>query len=252
MKIYSVLKMGEYHTNHCEDHLYYGEIGNDKIICAIMDGCTMSIESYFASTLIGKILRKVSKEKGYKELLGHEQHIQTIEEHLKDMLFEMFKDLKLIKNQLMLDIKELLTTLIILVYDKKQNEGIVLIIGDGLVSINGKIKEYDQDNKPDYLGFHLNKDFDAWYSTQNQKIFFTNLYDVSIATDGIFTFENINLVKTEETINVIDFLVNDKSNSNREEMLNIKIKKLENGFGLKPTDDFSMIRIMSNFSDSAE
>ena len=31
-----------------------------------MDGCTMAAESYFASTLIGKILRKIAKEIAYK------------------------------------------------------------------------------------------------------------------------------------------------------------------------------------------
>ena len=67
MKIYSALQIGEYHTNHCEDYLFIGEIGSDKILCAVMDGCTMATDSYFVSTLVGKLLRKIVKIKGYQK-----------------------------------------------------------------------------------------------------------------------------------------------------------------------------------------
>ena len=42
MKIYSAILIGDYHPNHCEDYLYIGEFGKDKIICAVMDGCTIT------------------------------------------------------------------------------------------------------------------------------------------------------------------------------------------------------------------
>ena len=50
-------QIGEFHINHNEDFLVSCEIGNDKMMIAVMDGCTMGTESYFASTLIGKLLR---------------------------------------------------------------------------------------------------------------------------------------------------------------------------------------------------
>jgi hypothetical protein len=144
----------------------------------------------------------------------------------------------------MLDQKELLTTLIILLADKKTNEGIVLVVGDGLVSINGTITEFDQDNKPDYLGFHLSEDFETWYSLQKQKIAFSDIQDISIATDGIFMFTPVKKVETTETIDAIDFLLNDKTNEENEEMLELKLKRLEHNYGLKPTDDFAMVRLI--------
>lgn len=64
MKTYSALQIGDYHLNNCEDYLFIGDIGNDKILCAVMDGCTMGTDSYFVSTLTGKLLRKIAKEKG--------------------------------------------------------------------------------------------------------------------------------------------------------------------------------------------
>lgn len=245
MNIYSTLQIGDYHINHCEDYLFVGEIGNDKILCAVMDGCTMAIDSYFASTLVGKLLRKIALEKGYKELYNLEVISKDIDNCLKSILRELFKELIITKNQLLLERNELLTTLIILLADKKTNKGVVLVIGDGLVNINGRMTEFDQDNKPDYLGFHLAEDFDTWYDNQQQKIFFDKIADISIATDGIFMFEQITKPKTTDTINGLEYLILDKSEMDKEEMLNFKLKRLEHHFGLKPTDDLAVIRIIA-------
>ena len=245
MKIYSALQIGDYHLNHCEDYLFIGEIGNDKLLCAVMDGCTMGTDSYFVSTLIGKLLRKIVKEKGYKELYKLENHTD-IEDCFKSIIKELFKELTITKNQLMLDQKELLTTLIILLVDKKDNNGIVLVIGDGLVSINGNTTEFDQDNKPDYIGFHLSEDFEKWYSHQEQKIRFSNFQDISIATDGIFMFTQVKNVNNTETIDAIEFLLNDKTNEENDEMLELKLKRLEHSYGLKPTDDLAIVRLIKS------
>ena len=70
MKIYSVLQIGDYHVNYCEDHCLSASIGNDKLLCAVMDGCTMGRDSYLIATLVGKILRKIAKEQGYKEFIS--------------------------------------------------------------------------------------------------------------------------------------------------------------------------------------
>ena len=144
----------------------------------------------------------------------------------------------------MIDSKELLTTLIILLFDKNKENGIVLAIGDGFVNINGEITEFEQDNKPDYLGFHLSEDFDTFYNNQKQKIEFNKIEDLSISTDGIFTFEKLAPKKSQEEINVIEYLTKEFTNYEKDEMLNLKLKTLENEFGLKPTDDFSMIRVI--------
>ena len=244
MKIYSAIQIGYYHQNNCEDHLYIGEYGKNKILCAVMDGCTTAMESHFASTLVGKILKKICVEKGYKEFIEQDSKSLNIEENLKLILKDLLNELKIVKNQLMIDSKELLTTLIILLFDKNKENGIVLAIGDGFVNINGEITEFEQDNKPDYLGFHLSEDFDTFYNNQKQKIEFNKITDLSISTDGIFTFEKLAPRKSQEEINVIEYLTNEFTNYEKDEMLNLKLKTLENEFGLKPTDDFSMIRII--------
>ncbi len=213
-----------------------------------MDGCSTAMESHFASTLVGKILRKIIIETGYKEL--YEKNDQySLDEQLKEIVKKLFNEITFLKKHLMLDEKELLTTLIILLYDAANNKGVVLSVGDGVICINGQITEFDRDNKPDYFAYHLSSNFDDWYSSQHQKIFFDDLNDVSIATDGILTFSKVK--KTDsENIDCTKYLMIHQSDDGAEEMLNKKIKRLEHQYGLKPTDDLAIIRLIKDHSSS--
>lgn len=245
MNIYSTLQIGDYHINHCEDFFITRKIGSDKILCAVMDGCSTAMESHFASNLIGKILRKICIEKGYQELYETNAGL-TIEEELKSILKDLFKEIISIKNQLMLDEKELLTTLIVLLYNQKENKGIILTIGDGVICMNGKITEYERNNKPDYFAYYLHENFETWYENQHQKIFIDHLQDISIATDGISTFSPVKKIAHHETIDPLNYLLTDQSNIDSEEMLNLKLKKLEHHYGMKSTDDLAIVRIINN------
>jgi len=243
MNLYSTLHIGDYHINHCEDDFLIKKIGSDKIVCAIMDGCSTAMDSHFASTLIKKILRKVIIEAGYKALYKKDSQ-DSLEEELREIIRGLFKELLFVKNHLMLDEKELLTTLTILLYDNTTDNGIVLTIGDGVVCINGSITEFDRNNKPDYLAYHLHENFEDWYSAQSQKIFFDHLEDVSIATDGILSFSKIKKTDSDEVINFMEYLMIDQKNNETEDMLNRKIKQLEHQYGVKPTDDLAIIRMI--------
>ncbi|WP_343661479.1 protein phosphatase 2C domain-containing protein [Chryseobacterium sp.] len=242
MNVYSTLQIGDYHINHCEDDLLIKKIGSEKIVCAVMDGCSTAMDSHFASTLTGKILRKIIIEMGYKAL--YEKDKQNLDEELKEIVKGLFEELKFVKNHLMLDEKELLATLILLVYDITADEGLVLAVGDGVVCINGNITEFDRNNKPDYLAYHLHENFEDWYSAQSQKIFFDGMNDVSIATDGISSFLKIKKTDSDEKINFTEYLMIDHQNSDTEEMLNRKLKQLEHQYGVKPTDDLAIIRMI--------
>ena len=245
MKIYSALQIGDYHTNHCEDYLFIDSLGKNKYIAAVMDGCTMGTDSYLASTLIGKLLRKIIKSRNYQALYAVTPVADTLEVILKSILAELFCELVAVKNQLLLDQDELLTTLMLLLADKEKNEGFVLVIGDGLVCINGQVRVFDHDNKPDYIGFHLGKDFEEWYAGHFQKLHFHNIADISIATDGIELFTRV----TEQQLDVVDpvdFLVRDTEDVAKDDMLELKLKKLEHQFGMRPGDDLAIIRIINN------
>jgi hypothetical protein len=243
MKIYSVLQIGEYHINHCEDYLFAGEIGLDQMLCAVMDGCTMGTDSYFISTLVGKLLRKIALEKNYKLQYGIET-FTSADSCLRAICVELFAALNKANSLLMLDRNELLTTLILLLVNKHTGNGAVLVVGDGLVMIDGQPTVFDQDNKPDYLGFHLYEDAEEWYDKQSQKLLFENARDISIATDGIFMFSPVAQMETARLADPLHFLLTDTSLAGQEDMLERQLKKLEHTHGLKPTDDLAMIRLV--------
>lgn len=244
MNVYSVLQIGEYHLNNCEDYLFYEPIGTDKLLCAVMDGCTMGKDSYFIATLIGKLLRKIVKAKNYEEFYHLPFLELSLEEQLKIILKELFESLKNIKNELLLEKNEMLSTLIILIANLKDEQGVILVIGDGVICINGTITEFDQDNKPDYVGYHLSENFEEWYDKQQQKIKFSGINDISLATDGIMSFKSIGQKADLGDIDPVQYMLNDTSKIEHDEMLNMKLKFLEHNIGIKPTDDLAIIRII--------
>lgn len=239
MNIYTTLQKGEYHLNHCEDYLFFDKINPDTIVCAVMDGCTMGTDSYFISTLTGKILRKIIKAKSYADFYAPAAMNSAL--LLKDITYHLFNELNILRNQLQLERNELLTTLLLLVADIRQDQGTILVVGDGVISVNGTTTVFDQENKPDYLGYHLSGNFDTWWQ-QQQCIAVDALQDISLSTDGITSF--ITLQPSTEIIDPLQFLLVDRGRSETDEMLNMKLKSIEHQYGMKPGDDLAVIRLI--------
>lgn len=208
-----------------------------------MDGCTMANDSYLIATIVGKILRKIVKERSYKEFYEKVTEL-SVDDYLKAIVHDLFVELRYLKNRLMLDDYEMLTTLVILLYDYSQRKGLALVVGDGVVCVDGVVKEFEQDNKPDYIGYHLAEDFDNWYGKQMQWIELSVFNDVSISTDGIAMFQSIDKLN-DISVNPIEYLLVDNTGSDNQYMLNVKVKNLEKDFGLKPMDDIAIVRIIN-------
>jgi hypothetical protein len=246
MKKYQISTIGSFHTNHNEDALAIHEIDNRHFLIAIMDGCSMGNDSHFASTLIGKILKKIAKELTYKSFLGIATYPKKNAELLKTITKELFFSLRAMQNNLILETEELLITLILGIINPTDKKADILTIGDGLICHNGAYIEYDHDNQPDYLGYHLGSDFEEWYATQKQLLHLKNIKDLSIASDGIFTFRAFSerTFKPKEEEDILHFLLVDEQHCETEKMLFKKILFMERGWGLKPTDDLSIIRLV--------
>jgi Protein phosphatase 2C len=241
MKIHTLLQIGEHHTNHCEDYLFSEKIGQTQILCAVMDGCTMGIDSYFVATMIGKLLRKISKGFYFKEFI-EKQHF-TNQELLKWVCKQLFSDLNDLKNKLQLEREEMLSTLILMILDTQKCDASVMTIGDGVIVCNTQLIEYQQDNRPDYLGYHLAENFETWFSNHQQFNHFEHVYDISIATDGILTFSRFDNRRTILEKNAIEYLLMDKSLISNDKMLHLKMLEIQKDCGLKPTDDLGVIRV---------
>lgn len=245
MRIYKTLNIGEFHTNHCEDFLIEEQIGTNKKLIAVLDGCTMGTESVFASMLFGKILRNIAKKKFYEEFVA--QNPIQLKDQLKEVIRILIEDTKLLKNQLGLETNELLSTLIVGIVDTKDAKAEFLTIGDGLICKDGELIEYEQDDKPDYLGYHLTDDFEKWFDNQKQKLTVSHFKDLSICTDGIFTFKNLKDKSKQKPENeIITYLLVDNEGAAFDNFLDRKIRVLKEDWNHLVTDDLAIIRIKND------
>ncbi len=240
MQIYSLLKIGSFHTNFCEDFLFHFHFNDQYHIAAVLDGCSMGKDSHFASALLTKILRKNALALSYQDL---RKPLNVTEKELAHLLLKYcWKDFQYFKNMLLLDTHELLTTLILWVVDKKQKSAFIIIVGDGSMVVNESIMLIDQDNKPDYLAYYLDKDFESWWSQQTTLFEVNNLRNIAIATDGIETFMNQEK-SFDLAIDPISYLLVHDDFGENADMLHRKYTWIQEHLQAEPTDDLAVIRM---------
>ena len=181
--------IGGFHVNHNEDAFVLAEAGVHRTLFAVMDGCSNGSDSHFASTLIAKVLRKIAKEESYREYaLGN---TKTLKDQIESVSLRLFEELSNLNRQLDLRSDEMLSTLILCLVDKRKKQAELLIVGDGYIHVNGRDIEYENDNKPDYIAYHLNKEKEEWYSLHTERLSIERVDNLTISTDGIHTFKTL-------------------------------------------------------------
>lgn len=239
MEIRTTKHIGQSHTNHCEDEFYTGKLNEHLYVLAVMDGCSAGVEAHFASALLRKILKKTTAGISVEDL--------SKKEILKEILRQIFEDLRYLQQHLKLDKLELLSTLIIGVVDSKTYSGEFIAIGDGLIYHDGKYVEYNQHNMPDYLAYHLNEDFETWYQGQKQRLSLNSFTDLSLCTDGILAFiDGTTLFGIKNLKAAMDFVVEDTKNWKQENVLQKKVEFLEHQQNIVPYDDLTIVRVRAN------
>lgn len=240
MQIHTLLRIGAFHTNHCEDYTFIAQTGKNRLLIAVMDGCTMGHESHFAANLCGKLLRKIAVQLEYENLKNPPADLK---QELKYIMQRLMDELAAVKNQLSLGREEMLHTLIIGTIDTETRNAELLVIGDGLVAVNEDVFSFDQDDKPDYLGYHIGRDFENWYALQKQFISAVHFNRINIATDGIFTFRNF-AANTEAPQDVIYHeLLFDDNNISLTNKLETTYSKLQQK-GWMNGDDVAVVRVV--------
>lgn len=245
MKFYELSHIGEFHVNHNEDFLMSEEAGKNRRMIAVMDGCSSGTDSHFASTLIGKLLRKIAKQEAYREYAQKETNELDIQ--LESISLQLFEELSNLNRQLDLKSDEILSTLILAVIDTNRFNAEILIVGDGFIHYNGRNVEYENDNKPDYIGYHLNMDKHLWYQARTQKLTVEKIQDLTISTDGIHTFKNFDgkrypEISQDEIMHRFFVNTEELDNSNK---LNKTLIEIKNSNGMMPSDDLTMIRVIN-------
>jgi hypothetical protein len=237
MKIYTTIQRGCQHKVYCEDFLLTTTQG-DWFFGVVSDGCSSGKDSHLASALSCKLLRKQIS-------LLVPAELDSPQEVALKLLQGFMQDFRQVLSNMDLTAIEALATLLLLVYDAKTNKAFVVVLGDGLVSINETMYEIDQKNSPDYPAYHLDDSKEML-----EKYFLTHYFEVenpqqiAIATDGILQFIN-EKAQAQKVDNkaLMQYLLVDNTLQNVVAMLSRKINILYSQQGLVPSDDVAIIRL---------
>lgn len=251
----TLLRKGEEHKIFCQDFFYNQEF-DDIIVSVVFDGCSNEEnesyrdESQFVSNLSAKIFKSICP-------MIMNDYRQTDPKSLSyNIIACYFNELKFFRSYLNLCEDELLTTVILCVYNKSSDSGHIISLGDGYVSVNGDVKDILNGKKTDLNpdgGVEYPIQFLDKYTISDHVLFeflknfkdqwsFENLKDVVISTDGITSWELKNPDKN--TIqSATDFLANDNMFYKQPIMLDRKFNQLiYNGWRNK--DDVGIIRLI--------
>lgn len=245
MLIYTLISPGTYHPLNCEDHIFFKYVGHRYLVAAVMDGCSSGVQSQFASLLYGKSLNKSCLMLPDSKQVAADLDVATMSKEVlgKFILGQLFEDVKKVKQSLFLSTDEILSTILLLVYDLNDNTAWINISGDGLLAYNGEISEFDQQNRPDYLGYHLDTTFDQWFENHTKTIDYQDVRDISISTDGLQKLRK-NPQRSSIDIDPIDlFLVQKPQGSEERGLLNSYLSLTEEDKYI-PYDDIGIIRLI--------
>lgn len=171
-------KISESH-NTCEDSLFVIEDA-EMIFGVVSDGCSTGICSAFASQAVCYSVRKILKENDYKTITSD------------SFVVQLSIDLLRLKNSFLLSEMNLLATCVLFDYNKFTKELNVRSFGDSYYYVNSQEYVVDQNNTPDYLGYHLEElgtpKFVEFVSKYESRTYY-RVESFQICSDGIKSFK---------------------------------------------------------------
>lgn len=168
--------------NSCEDSIWVKE-HEDYIIGVVADGCNTGHRSHFASQLLCYIVGS---------FFAVNKHHRIVSD---GFLAWVVDDLRSIMRILRLEEINVLSTMLLFEYDKRSKCLKTRSLGDGVWFVNDVEHRIDQNNIPDYIGYHVNDDDLNPYL---EKYPIRAFYDVTrfmVCSDGIERIERGSLQK---------------------------------------------------------
>jgi len=251
MQVHQLLKRGENHKDFCEDFLIAFDLSERYSIYGVFDGCSSGMESHFASALMAKVFRA---ELQYLEPDTYD----NTKEALSRALLHGIESIASIRDNLLLETEELLSTIILFLVDRIEMSGDIIAIGDGYISINGENHKIDQNNEPDYLAYYLDQintyeDFEKWMLSHAIQYHVSKVDDITISTDGILSFQKLKNGDFEHNAPYpLDYLIRDEYLFENKAMLSRKCNILRTKYGFAHLDDLGIIRIKNNSQKSKQ
>lgn len=159
------------HHNSCEDSLHYFE-SESFIDGIISDGCSTGVKSHFASQAFCYAVEELALNDAYTDDIV----LKEVRERLID-----------VKSALGLTEMNLLATLVLFHYNKNDKTLRIRVFGDGYYYVNDVEYVVDQNNTPDYFGYHLNDSIVQFneYLEKYPEIVYYDVDRFMICSDGI-------------------------------------------------------------------
>lgn len=197
------------HDLHCEDNFFIFENG-EKIIGAVLDGCSSGKDAWWASKLISNILSKIQQE--WNDFSAITTDSSLWDAYVNEILFQTSLKIRDIVKVLDVDWESLLSTIVFFVYDKENEQLYVKFIGDGVFFVKKDGEWYDiennENNMPLYLGYYFdkeNKSLMNFIQSRRTELVY-GVEEFSISSDGIYSFSNIKEKELKQSI-PIEFLI---------------------------------------------
>ncbi|ANQ52518.1 protein phosphatase 2C domain-containing protein [Flammeovirga sp. MY04] len=180
-------KRGENHEHHNEDAMFTTSLSKHISLIAVMDGCSTGEESHFASALFSKLLKKIAKNLPDQTDIHGEELLKSYSLFSLGMHItrSFFVQLQNVQQHLDLSYSELASTLIVAIINTRTKQIWYLMAGDGCIITDNKIEEFDQNNYPNFICYHLGDSYKDWVKDQViiQETYFKESF--GIATDGL-------------------------------------------------------------------
>lgn len=170
----SVLNQRSNTHNSCEDSVYVCE-NQDVIYGVVADGCSTGIKSHFASQAL---CYAVANNSG----------LQVTGDYT---IMCIMRDLRRVANLFNLSAMNMLSTAMFFVYFKKDKRLKVRVFGDGFYFVNNVEFCIDQNNEPDYIGYHLwdeGAELNDFLSKYKEEVY-EDVDSFHICSDGIMAID---------------------------------------------------------------
>lgn len=242
-------KRGAAHELNSEDNYFLYE-KDDLIVGAVFDGCSTGRRSHWTSETF-KILFEKNKELLFFDSL---KNIDIINVDVNYFLLVLISDLKGLKQNLNLSEFDFLSTIILFLYSKSENTFYCKFLGDGNIFFQIKeskrIYEHinDENNKPNYIAYLLNKPLPYIKNSLalRESFYYRDVERFVISTDGIDSFINQNPNYDYLNIeNAKEYLVETPLFEDKVSELGKKYNLLKEDHWV-PMDDLTVIKYISD------
>ena len=240
----NVTRRGKGHPQRCEDESLVFSYNQIAVIIAF-DGCSSGKDSYFASGLFAKLFKKIAiQHKIYLENLNENSDLEKVTYNLMELFFD---ELKYSFSYFVLDLSEILSTIVLSVVNLKTKKAYSIIAGDGSLYIDGKIHSINADeNAPKYISYYLQSPFpDVWENNINKYNFEVQKV-IAVLSDGIDSFKNYNenryVTETEKSDIIARFFESTYLLDNAVGLARI-CNMIEKESNIAPNDDLSIAHI---------